>query len=286
MEVQDLVDWINYFISDASRDDNVPRRVARIKALIGVRKQIQTLKSISHNTINNLNISSYMKNKILQLLIDNKKAPPTNLVDELANIHGLGYPRAKLLVKEGVATISDLKKSNIFKNLPIETQMWLKYKPLEKIPRPTIIKFAANLAKIFFNIKWDIAGSYRREKLQSSDIDLVIIEDLNVVVKKLATIYKIIPYASGVDKVSLLIKLDKHYAKLDIMRATTEDYPFQLLYLTGSREHNIKMRKVAKSLGYLLNQHGLYKNKQNIPLKSEKEIFKSLGMIYVDPKLR
>ena len=64
-----------------------------------------------------------------------------------------------------------------------------------------------------------------------------------------------------------------------------------LLYSTGSKEFNLKMRAHAKGLGYLLNQKGLYYANEKKELvrdgvKTEKEIFEILSLPYTPPNKR
>jgi DNA polymerase/3'-5' exonuclease PolX len=78
---------------------------------------------------------------------------------------------------------------------------------------------------------------------------------------------------------------------MDFFRANPIESPYMLLYSTGSKEFNLKMRSHAKQHGYLLNQKGLYYADDKTKLvrtgiKSEKEIFQVLGMQYTPPHLR
>ena len=78
--------------------------------------------------------------------------------------------------------------------------------------------------------------------------------------------------------------------RIDIRYVSYKSYYPALLYFTGSGEYNKKMRGVAESLGYLLNEYGLYKldgnKKKLINVKSEKDIFDKLGMEYLEPEKR
>jgi DNA polymerase/3'-5' exonuclease PolX len=64
-----------------------------------------------------------------------------------------------------------------------------------------------------------------------------------------------------------------------------------LLYATGSKQFNIRMRGIAKRMGYVLNQYGLYKlpinpNSTPLPVNSEKDFFKILEIPYIPPPNR
>ena len=67
-----------------------------------------------------------------------------------------------------------------------------------------------------------------------------------------------------------------------------ESYHSAILYFTGSKDLNIKMRNIAKSKDYTLNEWGLFKNEDESPfeISSEEDIFKLLNMNYIKPKLR
>ncbi len=87
-------------------------------------------------------------------------------------------------------------------------------------------------------------------------------------------------------------ELNDKYFQVDFMKTTKEEYVFMLLYITGSKEFNIKMRAIAKNKGYLLNQKGLFKVNNNkvdnnsVIVKNEKEIFDILEMEYLLPRKR
>ena len=80
----------------------------------------------------------------------------------------------------------------------------------------------------------------------------------------------------------------KPVRRIDIRFVTYESFHSALLYFTGSADLNKKMRQLAKTKGYKLSEYGLFKltTGERIKTKSEEDIFKKLGMSYIDPKLR
>ena len=80
--------------------------------------------------------------------------------------------------------------------------------------------------------------------------------------------------------------------RLDLLLTKPEEYPYALLYFTGSDKFNIEMRKKALQLGYSLNEHTLKflnssKNKNKIPdMETEEDVFKFLDMSYLEPNKR
>jgi DNA polymerase/3'-5' exonuclease PolX len=81
------------------------------------------------------------------------------------------------------------------------------------------------------------------------------------------------------------------YKDLPIRRIDIRFIPFlswypALLYFTGSKEFNLMLRSNAKKMGYKVSEYGIFKNNKNIYVESEEEIFKILGMKYLEPQER
>jgi DNA polymerase (family X) len=79
----------------------------------------------------------------------------------------------------------------------------------------------------------------------------------------------------------------------DLRVVTDAEFPFALLYFTGSKEHNIVMRQRAIVRGLRLNEYGLFKSKEEprdpkllVPCKTEEEVFVELGLAYIAPEMR
>ena len=98
----------------------------------------------------------------------------------------------------------------------------------------------------------------------------------------------------GTTKYSGLISLKTKTSKvrrLDIRIVPISSLPTTLFYFTGSKDFNTKIRLIAKKKGFLLNEYGLFKIKENktkvkIPVKNEEDIFNKLDMKYVKPEDR
>jgi DNA polymerase (family 10) len=132
----------------------------------------------------------------------------------------------------------------------------------------------------------------------SRDIDILVVyngkepkEFLDGIIQRVSAVplFKFYVYAQGPDKVSgiLVIKNGLYNVKLDFFLTNRSEYPYALLYSTGSKEHNLMMRRAAKNKGLLLNQRGLYKKgtKQLVKeyIKTEAEVFTLLGLKYTQP---
>jgi DNA polymerase (family 10) len=75
---------------------------------------------------------------------------------------------------------------------------------------------------------------------------------------------------------------------VDVRVVTPEQYPYALHHFTGSKEHNTKMRQIAKAKGFKMNEYGLFREEtgENVPCRDEAELFAALGMAYIPPELR
>jgi DNA polymerase (family 10) len=72
----------------------------------------------------------------------------------------------------------------------------------------------------------------------------------------------------------------------DVRVLSPESYGSALQYFTGNKDHNIHLRTIAIKKGYKLNEYGLFKGEKRIAGKTEEEIYKKLGMDWMEPELR
>jgi len=135
-------------------------------------------------------------------------------------------------------------------------------------------------------------GSYRRNKSLIADLDMLVCGE-----EMYLTMSALLKEAYFVDSVTvegpmkttfLLNNVDK--TTLDLTWCDKACLPFSILHFTGSAAHNVKMRAKAKSMGYTLNQYGLYPNEEgktiDVKFESEKDIYDFLGMDYIEPENR
>jgi DNA polymerase/3'-5' exonuclease PolX len=255
--------------------------------------------NITKKDIANLDITDNMKEKLTNLLgekpskKDMEKMKENKLRQELIDIAGIGKIKAVELMKLGLKDVKNLTQKKWREHLNTDTLTLIKYKPLKRIPNMYIRTIEKELTG-FKGTK--IVGGFLRKKTFSKDIDVMLVSNKKDALDKYVAYLKktfkdVVVYSQGDDKMSLVIKPSKKYYKLDIFRSPTSQQHAMLLYSTGSKRFNIKMRGIAKRKGYLLNQMGIFKlpcNKDSkpIPVKSEKNIFKILDLPYINPENR
>ena len=222
------------------------------------------------------------------------------LIKELSSVSGIGDKNAQKLIDEHkIISFADFKKK--VKSGKIELtnaqSIGLKYYDdlKQRIPRTEVTKIKKIIEKIIKKInpeiQIEIVGSYRRKKKTCGDIDVLFTHKtnyLNNIVESLkADGYLLEQISKGNKKYSGIFKLEDFGRRIDILFVEPDNYPAAILYFTGSGAHNQKMRSIAKSKGYKLNEYNLLDSDGNkIKVKSEEDIFKKLDMEYLTPEKR
>ena len=287
------------------------------RAYVMVIKQVEMLKH-PVATFDDLStvkgIGTGIRKKIEAVFQDPPEEENTNTdkrikeMELLQLVHGIGPKKAKELVyQHNIKTLEDLRKHTELLN--DKQLLGLKYvEDFEKrIPRAEMDKhaevFKAAAASLSNPITFDIAGSYRRGAKTSGDIDILVTFDtethdtavvMNAIIDNLKQQkYIKAVFAQGDTKFNGVCRLSRHrtHRRIDIMIAEPYQYPFALLYFTGSKDFNVKMRNVALAKNLSLNEYGFNKvgdtKKLVIPtIKTEKDIFDYLDMEYVAPTMR
>ena len=89
--------------------------------------------------------------------------------------------------------------------------------------------------------------------------------------------------AHGDKKISFDLK---NGLRVDIRLVKRDQWGAALMYFTGSKEHNISVRKVAIKHGWKLNEYGLFDGEEVVASKEEEDIYFALGLNYYEPRNR
>jgi DNA polymerase/3'-5' exonuclease PolX len=232
-------------------------------------------------------------------------------LDALQNIYGVGPAKATELVKAGIISISQLRdevKSNP-KLLNDKQKIGLKYyeELLERIPRTEMEEHRDILQTLLpdemTEYDTEIVGSFRREATNSGDIDVLIRVPFNADAKTAkANLELYVKMLEGFGYIEEILALGEHKCmaisrmyngkarRLDLLMTPDEEYAYSILYFTGSDRFNVAFRQYAIDKGYTLNEHTLTPIKAGVQtppyMKTEKDIFKFLGLRYIDPSKR
>ena len=238
----------------------------------------------------------------LKYLEELRKDSPRELLD-IVSIYDIGAKTAYKIYKElGVNTVEDLKKAaeshkiREIKGLGEKTEEKIlegikkmkerKGRMLLGIALPVAVDVVESLKKNEDIEKISIAGSLRRKKETIGDIDILVVssqpEKIMNSFTGLENVKKIL--VKGRTKTSVIIN-DIH---TDLRVVPRESFGSALQYFTGSKEHNIKIRKIASDKGMKISEYGVFDRKTNKRLagETEEEVYNALSMAYIEPELR
>jgi len=246
-------------------------------------------------------IEEYIKTGKIKYYDKWKKKVPVDM-DTLMRINGVGAKSIKIFYQKlGVTSLKDLenviKKHEIAllvgfgekseKNI-LESIAFLKKSKkrfiIERI-LPIAKDIRANLNKLEEVEKVVLAGSIRRKEDTVGDIDILLVTKNPKKVMNYFTAFPEVSRIWGKGESKSSIRL-KQGINCDLRIAPRESYGAALMYFTGSKDYNIKIRKIAISKGLKLNEYGLFKGKKMLAGKTEKEIYKKLKLDFVPPEKR
>jgi len=135
-----------------------------------------------------------------------------------------------------------------------------------------------------------IAGSYRRRKETLHDLDFIVATRYPAEITAHFVSHEAVDsiIAQGPTKTSVRLK---NGIQADLRVVTNEQYPFALVYFTGSKEHNVRIRSLALAHGWTLNEYRLapVEGKASAPIpaiEDEADLHEALGLQYIEPELR
>jgi len=246
-------------------------------------------------------LEEYTKTGTLKVL-EREKNNPVNILSE---VYGIGPKKAKELVDAGITTIEELRENQHLLNDIQKVGLQYYEDILKRIPRSEIDDYKTIFEKTFEKVStpnshFEIVGSYRRGAQSSGDIDVIITSDNNKVFTNFintlianGVITNVL--SNGPTKCLVIAKIPSSdaYRRVDFLYSSQYEYPFSVLYFTGSKIFNTVMRHQALSMGLTMNEHGLYKmigktkgEKVAHVFRDERDIFDYLNMEYKQPHER
>nr|WP_272106635.1 DNA polymerase/3'-5' exonuclease PolX [Staphylococcus sp. NRL 22/194] len=137
--------------------------------------------------------------------------------------------------------------------------------------------------------KYSVAGSFRRYKEMSKDLDYIISTDHpDKVQQQLLEIpNKVKEVAVGQTKVSLELTYDDETVGVDFRLIEPAAYYHTLQHFTGSKDHNIRIRQLAKAQNEKVSEYGIEQQDGTLlQFQNEAEIYQHFGSEWIDPAMR
>jgi len=253
-----------------------------------------------------LKIEEYLKTGKIKYYEEFKKKTPVNL-EELMAVEGMGPKKTKVLYQKlGIRNLKDLEKAaRVHKIAPLfgfgeKTEKNI-LEGIEFVKRskgrfllgdilPKVKEVYQKLKSLKEVERIDAVGSIRRMKETIGDVDFLVIphhpfgggpEKVMDFFTSLSGIVKV--WGKGTTKASVRMK---EGFDMDIRVLSKKSYGSALQYFTGSKEHNILLRRIAIDKGLKLSEYGLFRRSKMIAGENEKEIYEKLGMDWMPPEMR
>ena len=246
-------------------------------------------------------IKEYLKTDKIELYQELKKKVPEGLL-VLLDIPSVGPKTAKLLyekfkiknlpalekaIKQGKLKqafgVKDKTIANIVKGIEIfkTSRQILTLARAEALARV----FIAPLEKERAVKKIIAAGSLRRCKETVRDIDILAVSSKPAeVMDAFCSLPEVADItAKGATKSSVRVK---DGAQIDCRVVEQRSFGASLVYFTGSKDFNIKLRQLAIKKGLKINEYGVFRKNKYICGATEEEVFRALGLPYIEPELR
>jgi len=233
-----------------------------------------------------------------------KKRVPVNL-EELTAVEGIGPKSILKLYRElGIKNVKDLEKA--VKNKKIRNIEGFGQKSEENIlmsiqflknassrfPLGYVLydlrRIEARIKKLKGVKKALLGGSIRRMKETVGDADILVAVSSPKAQEGVVNYFINMPevahiYSHGETKSSVKLK---NHINFDLRVVPINSFGAAEQYFTGSKDHNIELRKIAVKKGLKLNEYGVYKGNKKIAGKTEEEVYGVLGLKWMEPELR
>jgi DNA polymerase (family 10) len=223
-------------------------------------------------------------------------------VIQLLRVPQLGPRKAALLHRElGVRNLEDLRKAaeqgkiRSLRGMGVKTEQGIleELNNLDTTSQRFLYHVARDyvrsLGKVLDGIEsvkqWEVAGSFRRGKESVGDLDVIVLaQDRSDAQQKLLAYDSITEVMSrGMEKMSVRLAGG---LQVDIRFFEPGSFGAALAYFTGSKAHNIALRKRAQSREWKLNEYGLFEGENKIAGTTEESVYHCLDLPWIPPELR
>lgn len=225
-------------------------------------------------------------------------------IEALLAVEGLGPKKIKLFYKKlGVKNLRDLEraaKGDKIQKLPgmgkkseqriLESIKFVKSRG-DRMLLGYVLPVAEEIEKKMRSFEAveqvQVAGSIHRMKETIGDIDVLVVTKHPKAVVDYFTGLKNVAKVVAKGPARSTVRLSEGI-ECDLRVIKRRSFGSALMYFTGSKTHNIALRRIAINKGWKLNEYGLFSRKGNKHLAgaTEKGIYKKLGMQYIEPEMR
>ncbi|HEX4998295.1 MAG TPA: DNA polymerase/3'-5' exonuclease PolX [Terriglobia bacterium] len=276
-------------LTDVSEDLTAMARDDRLKEIPGIGADLEGM------------IREYIRTKRIRKYDDEREGISDELI-ELMGIPGLGPKTlAQLHEKLGVSSLQDLKRAlesdsrpaipgfgdKKVENLRRGVELWQSRR--QRLPLGSALPLAERLLDHVRRVRGvdeaDLAGSLRRRLETIGDIDVVVAAaDRATALKAIVRLPEVREVlALGDTKATILIE---NNLQVDVRAVDPESYGAALQYFTGSKQHNVHLRTLARRDGLKINEYGVFRGEKRLGGSTEEDVYRLMGMPLMPPEIR
>ena len=131
----------------------------------------------------------------------------------------------------------------------------------------------------------EVAGSYRRRKETVGDVDILVTCKRGTPVMDRFVEYEDIDRVVSKGKTKSTVIMRNEF-QVDLRVVQQVSYGAALLYFTGSKAHNLAIRKLGQKRDLKINEYGVFKNDERVAGKSEKGVYDRVDLPFIPPEIR
>ncbi len=131
----------------------------------------------------------------------------------------------------------------------------------------------------------EVAGSFRRRRETVGDLDVLVSAARGATVMDALVAYEDVVEVVSKGPTRATVRL-RAGLQVDVRVVAPASFGSALHYFTGSKAHNIAVRRLAMAKGLKLNEYGIFREKRRIGGRTEQEVFAAVGLDYIAPELR
>jgi DNA polymerase (family 10) len=130
-----------------------------------------------------------------------------------------------------------------------------------------------------------VAGSFRRMRETVGDLDILVTAAADSPVMQRFTTYDEVAevLSAGTTRASVILRSG---LQVDLRVVDKKSYGAALCYFTGSKAHNVAIRRIAQKRGLKVNEYGVFHGTERIAGEDEASVYKSVGLPFIAPELR
>lgn len=150
---------------------------------------------------------------------------------------------------------------------------------------PAAMSIVEDLRSVSEVTQADVAGSARRRRETCGDLDVLVTASTPEAAMDRLAKHPLVETVLQRGDTKMRVRLESH-VELDLRVVPEESYGAAMQYFTGSKEHNVVIRSMAKNRGLKINEYGVFEGDKQVAGTTEEGVYAAVGLPWIPPELR